>query len=54
MIKKQHYSSFVFRLALGLVVVLTLSSAASGVNGFDEPIQFIGLTSTLAHAQKVS
>jgi len=46
-------SSFIFSAALGFVALLTLSSAASGVNGFDETIQFVGLTSTLEHAQKV-
>jgi hypothetical protein len=50
---KRLHSSFSFSFALGLITVLTLSSAASGVNGFDEPIQFIGLSSVLEHAQKV-
>jgi len=51
--EKRLNSAFIFSLALGFVAVLTLSSAASGVNGFDEPIQFIGLASVLEHAQKV-
>jgi hypothetical protein len=44
---KDRYASLAFSFTLGLVVVLTLSSAASGVNGFDEQIQFVGLTSVL-------
>lgn len=51
--EKRLHSSFSFSFALALITVLTLSSAASGVNGFDEPIQFIGLSSVLEHAQKV-
>ncbi len=51
--EKRLHSGFIFSLALGFVAVLTLSSAASGVNGFDEPIQFIGLASVLEHARKV-
>lgn len=50
---KDRYAPCAFYFALGLVVVLALSSAASGVNGFDEQIQFVGLTSVLEHARDV-
>lgn len=50
---KKTTASLVFFFSLGLVAVLTLTSAASGVNGFDEPIQFLGLKSTLEHAADI-
>jgi hypothetical protein len=51
--RKDRYAPLTFYFALGLVIVLTLSSVSSGVNGFDEQIQFVGLTSVLEHAHDV-
>jgi hypothetical protein len=46
-------SSIIYFISIGFVVILALTSAASGVNGFDEPIQFLGLISVLEHGAKV-
>lgn len=46
-------STIISCISIGFVVVLALTSAASGVNGFDEPIQFLGLISVLEHGTKV-
>lgn len=50
---RKKTAAFIFFFTLGLVSLLAITSAASGVNGFDEPIQFIGLKSTLEHAESV-